>query len=127
MTSAPCQQWPSWGEDWPRGSVECGAPHCTAPRLCVISCSIPSGHQPHLALPGAASPLRENRTDVSPPRLWTLAAPGTSPLAPSTVSPSPYSCEEPDSPSARTIASRGPDELPSARVTALSIALKLSA
>src|SRR3954454_1533924 len=127
MTSAPCQQWPYWGADCPRGSVECGAPHCTAPRLCVISCSIPSGHQPHLAEPGEAAPSRLNSTEVSPPPLCTLLAPETSPLGPRTVSPRPYSCVEPDRPSARMIASRGPAAEPSAPLTALSIAPKLSA
>ena len=52
MTSAPCQQCPYCGLLWPAGCVECGAPHCTAPRLCVISCRKPSGHQPQLAVPG---------------------------------------------------------------------------
>src|SRR5215813_7063300 len=112
MTSAPCQQWPYCGSDCPRGSVECGAPHCTAPRLCVISCRKPSGHQPHFTRPGAAAPSRENSTDVSPPRLCTLAEPGTSPLEPMIVSPSPYSCELPESPSAITIVSRGPLAVP---------------
>src|SRR6185295_1178212 len=108
MTSAPCQQWPYCGFCCPRGSVECGAPHCTAPRLCVISCRKPSGHQPHLGVPGAAEPSRLKRTEVKPPRLWTLAAPETSPEAPITVSPRPYSVEPPDRLSASTIALRGP-------------------
>src|SRR3954469_8892408 len=126
MTSAPCQQCPYCESVCPRGSVECGAPHCTAPRLWVISCSMPSGHQPHLAAPGAASPSRLNSTDVRPPRLCTLADPWTSPLAPMIDSPRPYSCVLPDSPSARTSASRGPDAAPSAERTAEEIALKLS-
>src|ERR1700710_1526396 len=127
MTSAPCQQWPYCGEVWPRGSVECGAPHWTAPRLWVASCSMPSGHQPHLAAPGAAAPSRLKRTEVRPPRLWTFAAPDTSPLVPMTVSPSPNSWLEPDRPSAKTIASRGPALALSALRTAELIALKLSA
>ena len=108
MTSAPCQQWPYCGSDWPRGCVECGAPHCTAPRLCVISCRKPSGHQPQRAPPGAAAPSRLNRTEVSPPRLCTFLAPCCSPDAPMIVSPSPYSCVPPDRPSASTTALRGP-------------------
>ncbi len=64
---------------------------------------------------------------MSPPRLWTLAAPETSPVGPMIVSPRPYSCEEPESPSAITTASRGPLAVPSARWTAPEIALKLSA
>src|SRR5918997_6602854 len=127
MTSAPCQQCPNCGLAWPAGCVECGAPHCTAPRLWVISCRKPSGHQPHLAAPGAPAPSRLKRIEVSPPRLCTLAEPWRSPEAPMTVSPSPYSCEEPDRPSASTTALRGPPGLPSALRTAEAIAEKLSA
>src|SRR3954470_918503 len=126
MTSAPCQQCPYCGALPPSGCVECGAPHWTAPRLCVISCRKPSGHQPHLDEPGAAAPSRLNRTDVNPPRLWTLAEPETSPDAPITVSPRPYSLPPPERLSASTIASRGPDAPPRARWTAPAIALKLS-
>src|SRR3954471_12962329 len=126
MTSAPCQQWPYCDELPPSGCVECGAPHWTAPRLCVISCRKPSGHQPHFGAPGAAAPSRLKSTEVKPPRLCTLAAPETSPEAPITVSPRPYSVEPPDRPSASTIASRGPVAPPRARCTAPEIALKLS-
>ena len=118
MTSAPCQQWPYCGELPPSGCVECGAPHWTAPRLCVISCRKPSGHQPQRAVPGTAAPSRLKRIEVRPPRLWMFAEPWRSPVEPITVSPRPYSCEEPDRPSASTIALRGPPAAPSARWTA---------
>src|ERR1700742_3660418 len=127
MTSEPCQQWTYCGSVWPAGSVECGAPHCTAPRLCVISCRKPSGHQPHLAVPGAAAPSRLKRIDVRPPRLCTLAEPGFSPEVPMIVSPSPYSCAPPDRLSASTIVLRGVVVAPSERCTAEAIAPKLSA
>src|SRR4051795_9321732 len=127
MTSAPCQQWPYCGELPPSGCVECGAPHWTAPRLCVISCRKPSGHQPQRAVPGAAAPLRLNRTAVSPPRLWMFLVPGCSPEAPMIVSPSPYSCVPPERPSATTTALRGPPAASSERWTTDAIAPKLSA
>src|SRR3954451_9641825 len=127
MTSAPCQQWPYCGSDWPAGSVECGAPHCTAPRLCVISCRKPSGHQPHLAAPGAGAPSRLKRIEVSPPRLWGLAEPDFSPDVPMIVSPSPYSCAPLARLSASTIALRAVALAPTARWTAEATAPKLSA
>src|SRR3954452_18455385 len=111
MTSAPCQQCPYCGSVWPGGSVECGAPHCTAPRLCVISCRKPSGHQPQRAAPGAAAPSRLNSTDVSPPRLCTFLVPCCSPDVPMIVWPSLYSYLPPDRTSASTTALRGPADV----------------
>ena len=65
---------------------------------------------------------------MSPPRLWTFVAPDFSPEEPMIVSPSPYSCVPPARPSAMTIALRGVLVVaPSARLTALEIAPKLSA
>ncbi len=78
----------------PTGWLECGADHWTAPMLCVISCSWPSGHQPSGSGPGAAV-SGYHMIDVSPPLLWMLPRSGRCDADdPSYSSPTPFGVPE---------------------------------